>query len=376
MRPAVREEILGILGNQALRGKALAQALLGLGSRHAIDPFRSSLRVIACLDRDEAQARLLMTAIEEHRASLEARLGRDPGFSVAALDYLHELEGTIREPVFSDALDDSAAPQPATIPWQRPFDETLALELRRAARFGRPLSLVLLGPDSVPPAGESSMTAAARSLRGLARDSDEVARVVPEGFAVILPGTGEAAAAGVATRLISALRVTTGVSWSAGIVAGTGHPGGGAAVAREAGQTLARARARGGGAIECQRAERREHPRRRTGPSLLAWIARDEAPPSPIAVEDLSIGGALLRGSEKIDPGSEVDLTLREVSARPREVTPRARIVRVVAAPEDGPRPTWRTAIVFLADDDTRCRIAGILADLTAERRRDAAERA
>src|SRR5258706_14490620 len=98
--PALQEEIFQTLIEPALRGEVLLGALAQWGARRSIEPFRALLGVIVSLDCPEPEAHRLVRAIEEHRAGLEGCLGRDPGFSVAACDLLHERDRTVRDPVF------------------------------------------------------------------------------------------------------------------------------------------------------------------------------------------------------------------------------------------------------------------------------------
>ncbi|UVW29743.1 sensor domain-containing diguanylate cyclase [Massilia sp. H6] len=93
---------------------------------------------------------------------------------------------------------------------RRHFEETLRLELRRAARTGAPVSLLLIDIDFFKKyndryghvAGDASLRQVASALRdGLGRPSDQVARYGGEEFAVVLPGTGAVGARYVAERL-------------------------------------------------------------------------------------------------------------------------------------------------------------------------------
>jgi GGDEF domain-containing protein len=366
---AVQQEIRQVLEDPALRGPRLMEALSGLGARHVLEPFRDALRALVALDRQEDQARATLASIEEHRASLEARLGRDPGLSVAALDYLHELEGTLRDPVFQGAAGPGggAADEPADR-LAASIDEVLAHEVRRGERFGRPLALLLVSPDPATPGpspgGDAMLSAAAAALRGVVRDSDHLARVVPEGFAVILTCTGREAGLKAAERFRVALRSATGTTWSVGLASCPGQAWSAELLARAAREALFMAQGAGGDAAMARTVERREHPRRAVGASLTGRI-RSGDEESEIVIEDLSLGGARIGVAAPLEPGSEVVLRLRETSARPREVTVSSRVVRAMPAAGGG-RAAWSAGLAFLADAGTRHRVAGILADVAA----------
>ena len=349
------------------------EALDSIGARRGIEPFRACLRVLARMERPEGEARALLNAVEEHRAGLEMRLGRDPGFCVAALDYLHGLEGFIPEPAFRDS--GAAGPGTAVAP-PRPIDELLALEVRRGERFGRPIALLLLAPDRLPGSAEAVMAAAATTLREVARDSDHVARIVPAGFALVLPCTELRFALPAARRLRSALGTAGDGTWSAGVATCPEQPWDPAELARRAREALRSAQRGGGDAVETYHEERRAHPRRPVGALVEASLRREDGE-SRTVIQDLSLGGALVGTADRLETGTRIDLRLREASVRPREVTIPARVVRTLPAeppaPGDG---LFRAGLAFAVADETRVRIVSLLADLAAARRAGPGERA
>ncbi len=365
LRRAAQDEIRRVLRNPALRGARLLEEIADLGTRHDIEAFRAALHAVARIDRPEVSARSLFEAIDQHRASLETRLGRDPGLSVAALDFLHDLEGLLRDPIFREADDPrGAAPGWPKAPGPASLDEVLALEVRRGERFGRPLAVAILAPDRPADAGERTMALAAVALRDAGRDTDHVARLLPDGFGVVFPCTGGEEGRRAAERLRLAAEASTGSPWSAGVAVCPDQPWEASALAAGAREALAAARAVGGSAVRLFRPERREHPRcGGVGASLTAAL-RTDGDELTASVEDLSVGGALLLTGRRVAPGSRVVVALRETSARPREMSVPSRVVRAEAAPPAPGGPAWRAGIVFLADAESRYRVAGLMADL------------
>jgi GGDEF domain-containing protein len=368
-----QQEIRSALEDPAVRGPRLIASLEEIGARRGIEPFRVCLRDVARVDRPEAEARAMLTVVEEHRAGLQVRLGRDPGFCVSALDYLHGLEGFIPEPAFRESGVAEPAPGAAVAP-PRPIDELLATEVRRGERFGRPLALLILAPDRLPGAAEAAMAAAAATLREVGRDSDHAARIVPAGFALVLPCTGSRPALSAAGRLRAALRSGGGPTWSAGVATCPEQPWDAAELARRAREALRAAQRGGGDAVETYHEERRAHPRRPVGALLEARLHGIGAESETI-IEDLSLGGALVGTRARLETGTALVLTLREGSARPREVAIPVRVVRSAPSTAHGSADgAWSAGLAFAVENAARVRIASLLADLTAARRGDPGE--
>jgi diguanylate cyclase (GGDEF)-like protein len=99
---------------------------------------------------------------------------------------------------------------------RRRFLEMCEREQIRAARYGRPLSLVLVDLDHFKQvndthghaAGDQVLVEVARVLRSGVRDVDLVARYGGEEFAVLLPDTGRAGAEEVAARCLRLIEST------------------------------------------------------------------------------------------------------------------------------------------------------------------------
>jgi diguanylate cyclase (GGDEF)-like protein len=101
---------------------------------------------------------------------------------------------------------------------RRAFDEALTMELARARRTGRPLSLVMIDVDHFKVfndrhghlAGDEALAEVARVLSEAARAEDRAGRVGGEEFALLLPGADEASAGGIAERVRQAVQANRG----------------------------------------------------------------------------------------------------------------------------------------------------------------------
>ena len=99
---------------------------------------------------------------------------------------------------------------------RRHFDTVLAAEWARFQRYGRPLSLLLVDVDNFKAvndrfghaAGDVVLQRIAQHCRAARRESDLVARVGGEEFAILLPETDESSAAELANRLRSQIAAT------------------------------------------------------------------------------------------------------------------------------------------------------------------------
>jgi PilZ domain-containing protein len=348
-----------------LRGERLIEALTELGRTHSVDSCRAFLRSSLPLDRPEPEARDTILEIEKHRSKMESRLGRDPGFTVAAFDLLHGLDRTLRDPVFRD--DCPPAPGPVPAGKARPvddFEDVLLLESRRAERSGQPLAVVILAADDPAAEAAGDREAGLAMLKDGARDIDFLT-VTPAGeFIILMPCTGGREGLRAAERLRRALAGVTGMAWSAGVASASGEGVDARAVSGLARLALLEAR-RSETATALHRRERRSHTRRPVGAVLPARL-RSEGRESEIVVEDLSLGGALLSMPHRLAPGAGIVLAVRGLSSRPAGFVLPSRVLRAQDGPSPG-QPPFRAAVSFL--ETARLGVAALLADLRGKER-------
>jgi diguanylate cyclase (GGDEF)-like protein len=141
---------------------------------------------------------------------------------------------------------------------RRAFDEQLAAEVRRALRYGRPLSVIFLDLDHFKAVndryghdyGDIALQQAATALRANMRDTDRCYRLGGEELIVIAPETNVRDAMLAAERLRSAIEHSAGpgapvVTASFGVAELPTHAANGGALVRAADLAVYAAKARG-----------------------------------------------------------------------------------------------------------------------------------
>jgi GGDEF domain-containing protein len=351
---AVRDAFRDVLSNPTLRGEALTGALDEAGSRFGVEPYRTCLTLLMLKPRPEPEARDLIESIERHRAGLRLGLDRDPGFMVAASDLAHAAGGGGRLGISSEAQRPVRS-MPAT------FDERLERELRRSARSGLPVSLILLAPDVARGLDDDAAAAAELVLGEATRDVDCVARLLPDGLALLLPCTDDVDGLRAAARLRSLVSGACGTAWSAGVASGPNRATSAEAFAVGALKALEQARREGGGSVCGVGKERRRGRRRRVGGVLNGWVDAGAVRWTGTLV-DLSPCGAALRLPEELAVGMQLLLGLRETGARARAAAIPARVVRVSRVAAGGGGAAWDTSLDFATVAEKRHDVVELLA--------------
>jgi hypothetical protein len=346
MSRTLLSRIHDLLGRPELRGESLAEALEQAGRDHGAPPFQACLGFVSGRPRTEAEAREAVRAIETHRGLLEARLGRDPGFLVAAVDHLGGREA-------AGGRRPSVAPGAGLAPAEAPFEDRLEAELRRAERTGRSLVLALLAPRG--PVEELSMEAAAAALQRARRDVDVVVRLVPCGFGVMFPSISRTAGERAASRLLEVAARASGTAWCVGLAESRPEEPGIENLAAAALRALRLARS-GGRAVRAATPERRRH-RRASGVDLRARIA-SPLPERPVEIVDVSASGVRLRGEAGLSEGDALSLELTGPAPRGGSAQVRGRILR--REPGSGAD----TSVLLLDGDEVSSDLVALLAGL------------
>lgn len=163
----------------------------------------------------DEQAKTLWEDIMKHKGSMSEALARKVSFRVAALDYLSSCNVILRQvrliakPEFESFLSYVNVDEVTGVFNRRYFNEVLAHEVRRASRYGNPLSLLILDIDNFKrvndtwghPEGDTSLRKIGRMLRDNTRQMDSVCRYGGDEFAVLLPETSGEDARALAERV-------------------------------------------------------------------------------------------------------------------------------------------------------------------------------
>ena len=162
----------------------------------------------------------LQAGVNQLQASLASHLERQRRYEQELgqhRDHLARLvaERTEELQAANARLQSLARTDPLTgLPNRRHFDETKAVELRRARRNGQSLALLICDIDAFKEyndhyghaMGDRCLSVVAQTLRArLARAGDVVARIGGEEFGAILPGTDREGAQLLAERLVQAV---------------------------------------------------------------------------------------------------------------------------------------------------------------------------
>jgi diguanylate cyclase (GGDEF)-like protein len=314
-------------------GPSLLDQLRDLRARDGVPAFSGALRLMANVERSEAEAEALFEELHAHRGALVAALGRDPGLHVAAVDFLSNVKGLLRNPAVVERAELrraelGAMTDPLTTMFNRRyFRRALEIELRRSRRYVLSLSLLMTDLDYFKSVndiyghvlGDRVLERAGRIIRRAVRESDVPCRYGGDEFAVLLPETDRLGALAVAERIRDRVqRYFAGSTIEERLVAMT--VSGGLACFPEDGSTsdklieradraLYQAKSRGRNTVVIHHAERRREVRFPVKPSTRAELVRGPvAALGAVRPLNLSRGGVLFEANADRLPSGAVEL--------------------------------------------------------------------
>lgn len=165
------------------------------------------------------QAKLLWGEIGDHRKKLQEILHRDPGVTLAAHDYLVNVSGLLKgaglieEQKFQTLATVASRDGLTGLYDKATFTRLMGEELARQARFGRPVTLVLLDIDHFKMLndtfghadGDVVLAQVAELIAAQARSTDSCGRFGGEEFGVVLPEVDTHAGGVLAERIRNAI---------------------------------------------------------------------------------------------------------------------------------------------------------------------------
>lgn len=373
--PRTREELQALLEVPSPSGEAALRRVEEI-SRQGVFPVHSALLdLLVHAEMSEEEASAHWRSLCAHREDLAARLGRDPGIRVAALDYFSRREAFLVHPVLvgeagmdlcrrtasKDGLTGLASPGH--------FQDLLRREVRRSGRQSRDFSLVLLDLDDLSrvnaahgrPVGDAALREVAGMLTARLRDADVAGRTGGAHFALILPGTRRLGAYVVAERIRAAVeerfrqplqeKGRLFLTLSCGVAV---CPADGATkepLLDRARRALGRARHQGGNTVMLHHQEKRGGVRfRPLGRNLRVRISPGGGgEPRTLKVRDLSRSGALLESDSPFETGGEMELRFSDPTP-PSDLAVPVRVERQWPSSPGEPGSAFRVSVRFLAD--------------------------
>jgi diguanylate cyclase (GGDEF)-like protein len=210
---------LALGGHRSVEIQLLFDSLLHDGSAALGSSQARSFEALALLLTDvsvsDSVARETFGKLARHMERMEAALGRAVGIKAAAMDYVEQLERALNLREEEHALTYRQLAQLAFndhltgLANFRYFDQRLQEEIKRADRYRKQLSLLMIDLDWFKqfndahghPAGNRALEHVSDMLRQSARETDLVARFGGEEFAVLLPETSKHEAGILAERI-------------------------------------------------------------------------------------------------------------------------------------------------------------------------------
>jgi len=312
------------------------------------DPLYSSLvYLLTHLNFTERQAARHWKRVQDHRETMRAALGRDPGLRVAVLDYFVNVSRELRNPkiieiAMYERTERSAVSDGLTGLYNHAyFLQALRQEVLRSKRHGLRAALLLLDLDDFKRVnderghveGDRVLMRAAAIVKDSVREIDVAARYGGEEFAVLLPDTSRLGAFVVAERIRRRIedrfsRARTPVTVSGGLAIFPEDASTPADLIVKADAGLYGAKAAGKNRILFPQGERRRF-RRLPAPQRVTLAALGSR--AAARVKNLSDGGLLVSLREAVPVGSAVSLTIERGDALP--VGLRGEVVRVERVP-------------------------------------------
>jgi diguanylate cyclase (GGDEF)-like protein len=218
----------GLAGCDLLRGLVFwekpnseIEARLAATSEAPMD-FQELALDLTGLTVPEEIARAVFGALAAHIQDLREILKRPVGIRTAALDLLDRLEnrlredGIVQEPPHENLVRMAFVDYLTGLPNFRSLSERFENEIKRAARYGRLLSLIMFDLDSFKVindrfghlVGNAALKHVAGLVKGFVRETDVAGRFGGDEFMILLPETPKHTAESLAAKLQALISAT------------------------------------------------------------------------------------------------------------------------------------------------------------------------
>ncbi len=206
--PKLAEVLYEFLHTSDLRPEELNPKLQELERQHDASVYSELINLLCHLRFEPDEARQHWRAIEGHRESMEKRLGTLVDVRVALIDYFVQVNRQLNNPTIIELklLEQTHAfayrDELTSLYNYRFLREFLEREIIRGARYGTPVSLIMVDVDDFKEyndrfgheAGNGILTAIAKLLSESVRELDLTARYGGEEFTIVLLSTAKAGA--------------------------------------------------------------------------------------------------------------------------------------------------------------------------------------
>ena len=329
---AVAERIIGMLEEGPRTPSGWRDAMDWLSKESGPGVYPTLLFVLTQLDFENEVAHAHWDRILRQWEDLNRRVPEKVDLRVAVLQYFLRSQRKLHNPAIVEIkilrrTQESAIYDELTRLYNyRYFKDRIVSEVRRAARYEHPLTLVMMDADDFKAfndtrghlAGNMALRRLASVLRKSVREVDVAARYGGEEFAILLPNTPKLAALKIAEKLRQAVEKAgigreadgTGkpLTVSLGVAALPGDASTAEELVERADSALYIAKSIGKNCVKPFSDERREHTRLEA--SVSGFFNALEKERHPIATTNVSEGGILFHSPEPLPHGALLKLHL------------------------------------------------------------------
>ena len=350
----VADRIIALLEDGPQDPAGWREAMSWLEAESGPDVYAVLLFVLTQLDFSGATAHEHWLRILRQWQDLNRRVPGKVDLRVAVLQYFLRSQRKLRNPAIVEIkilrrTQDSAIYDELTRLYNfRYFQDRLVSEVRRAARYEAPLSLLMIDADDFKAfndsrghlAGNMALRRLASVLRKTVREVDVPTRYGGEEFAILLPSTPKLAALKLGEKLRGAIekaaigrddeRPGRTLTVSIGVAGLPGDAANAAELVDRADRALYIAKSMGKNCVKPFSDERREYSRLEA--ALAGRFSLLEKSAHPLTTVNVSEGGILFHCDEPLPSGAFVKVTLTLPSGEVVECA--VRVLRVLGARE------------------------------------------